>query len=652
MVQAIKQSLADRHSEMKLATYELQPDVSILSYDYLQIDTRHRKQVIDAALEIRRRQRRIAEDSIAIGERLIAVKAVLPHGQFLAWVEAEFGYRPQGVSEEINMAERAAKFPNFGNLNLSSARLLAAPSVPDEAVEDALEAAEKKGAPLTVAETKHFIERHKAPPKMITVQATVTTPHPTAPGRAPAPPMGASPPAQAPDMTLDQAIAFVWGQIKLNISSNEDGPRLAWLTQQSRQFWLKESGANWGVLEAALARVQANLEGSIDHAKRTLQKQQAGPAGSPAQPTTPEQADVQLPVQSAPLWLLQREVRMWLSKHVEATSNADTVLDVIRGGKAGYRFDQLTGFLKEREVVYRKSDLLEAIINVAEQRRIEARIKDSPTTLAQDKQPSDEEAAAIAEVAAEREAEEQARLVAGDGAVPDPIPEPKRESKPKKPKVLSAHRPDDPLLHKARFILHETDQGWRYYWQHATHGDLYGPLCDSKEAAAQSALMALAGVQGPKAETEPPAMPADLAAAGYRLVKVSPTLWAWQMASGPQAIGEDGGGRVEGNWVYDPADAIEEALGDYISNAPAPVAPMTLTGEPFDAWLQACPTDLTLRECVAILELAKATAKRSLDIHQLVQPSSHAQSLYNAVYGALPTWSHLIREMDKAAKHE
>lgn len=174
MGQVSNVDVSKRHAgAMKLATHEQPLDTSGLRYDYEQIAEEHREQVMQAAVEIRRRERRRVEDAIAIGAEFIAVKAILPHGQFLAWVEAEFGYRPQMASEQMNIAERATKFPIIGNLNLTSARLLALPSVPDEAIEDALDAVAKKGAPLTVEETKHIIDLHKAPPKTISVQATV-----------------------------------------------------------------------------------------------------------------------------------------------------------------------------------------------------------------------------------------------------------------------------------------------------------------------------------------------------------------------------------------------------------------------------------------------------------------------------------------------
>lgn len=76
---------------------------------------------------------------------------------------------------------------------------------------------------------------------------------------------------------------------------------------------------------------------------------------------------------------------------------------------------------------------------------------------------------------------------------------------------------------------------------------------------------------------------------------------------------------------------------------PAIEASYTVITEPptFAEWLAAMPTDLSLREQLAILALAKTTALRALGDHP---------KLYNAVYGALPAWSQLITAIEKELK--
>lgn len=76
----------------------------------------------------------------------------------------------------------------------------------------------------------------------------------------------------------------------------------------------------------------------------------------------------------------------------------------------------------------------------------------------------------------------------------------------------------------------------------------------------------------------------------------------------------------------DPDDAID---AEY-TVAPAPLS--------FAEWLAVMPPDLSLAEQLAILALAKTTALHALGDHP---------KLYNAVYGALPTWSNLIHKIEQ-----
>jgi hypothetical protein len=61
------------------------------------------------------------------------------HGEWLPWLDREFGWTVQTAHNFINVYAAAGKFPNFGDLNVpvSSLYLLAAPSTP-EAARDAV----------------------------------------------------------------------------------------------------------------------------------------------------------------------------------------------------------------------------------------------------------------------------------------------------------------------------------------------------------------------------------------------------------------------------------------------------------------------------------------------------------------------------------
>lgn len=117
-----------------------------------------------AALKILQCERRAVDDLIAIGQELIGVKAMMPD-KFTEWIDQEFGYSNGSAHDFMNMARRHLQFPNFGNLGISSARLLSAPSVPDAAIVEACEIAKAEGK-ITLAETKKVIHNHKAPKKL------------------------------------------------------------------------------------------------------------------------------------------------------------------------------------------------------------------------------------------------------------------------------------------------------------------------------------------------------------------------------------------------------------------------------------------------------------------------------------------------------
>jgi Protein of unknown function (DUF3102) len=73
---------------------------------------------------------------IETGHDLIAVKRVLPHGQFLAWVEAECGFSHSTAANYMNAAKLADKFPTVGNLPLPTLYRLAAKASPTGVVAD------------------------------------------------------------------------------------------------------------------------------------------------------------------------------------------------------------------------------------------------------------------------------------------------------------------------------------------------------------------------------------------------------------------------------------------------------------------------------------------------------------------------------------
>ena len=95
---------------------------------------------------IRERIKKTVEGIIEVGNELLAVKDALPHGQFLPWLRAEFGWSERSAQNFMSVAEqfKSAKIADLP-IQPSAAYLLAAPSVPDEAREKAVEKAIKEG---------------------------------------------------------------------------------------------------------------------------------------------------------------------------------------------------------------------------------------------------------------------------------------------------------------------------------------------------------------------------------------------------------------------------------------------------------------------------------------------------------------------------
>ena len=114
--------------------------------------------------------KRAIKDIIEIGRRLTEVRhgidgkpALLSHGEWLTWLEDEFGWKDQTAKNFIKVYEASTKTPNFGDLNLpvSGFYALAAPSTPHEARAAIIEKAKEEK--LSLAEVKRMInEARKA----------------------------------------------------------------------------------------------------------------------------------------------------------------------------------------------------------------------------------------------------------------------------------------------------------------------------------------------------------------------------------------------------------------------------------------------------------------------------------------------------------
>lgn len=121
-------------------------------------------QAREAAQRIKLRLRRSAEDIIEIGRDLIAVKSSIGHGNFLPWVEAEFGMSDQTARRFMQVADAYGGKSNIVlNLDPTALYALAAPKTPIEVreeIERMIEAGEVV-TKATVAQLKAEIETAK-----------------------------------------------------------------------------------------------------------------------------------------------------------------------------------------------------------------------------------------------------------------------------------------------------------------------------------------------------------------------------------------------------------------------------------------------------------------------------------------------------------
>jgi hypothetical protein len=150
------------------------PDSAIrasLRYDYSQIAEASRSHVQAAAVAIVRSGRKAQESLIDIGQRLATVKEMLPHGQFSDWCQTEFEMSLRTAQRMMAVAETfGGKSDTVSFLSDSALYLLSGPSVPEEARQEVIDAAQAAGASPTKTQVQAVIDKHKpAPPSYASV---------------------------------------------------------------------------------------------------------------------------------------------------------------------------------------------------------------------------------------------------------------------------------------------------------------------------------------------------------------------------------------------------------------------------------------------------------------------------------------------------
>lgn len=109
-----------------------------------------------AAERIRGRMHLAAESIIEVGRELIEQKKALGHGNFLPWIEAEFGMHRDTANAYMRIAtEYGENVGHVRHLSFRALAALAAPSTPPE-VREQVEERASKGEKVTAAEVERL----------------------------------------------------------------------------------------------------------------------------------------------------------------------------------------------------------------------------------------------------------------------------------------------------------------------------------------------------------------------------------------------------------------------------------------------------------------------------------------------------------------
>jgi hypothetical protein len=133
------------------------------------------------AEDIRALGKRALDDIIEIGRRLIEAKEIAGHGNWLPWLEREFGWTTDTAQNFMSVASATSKNGNFPNLNvpISGLYLLAAPSTPAKVIEAVGERSER-GERVSLAAVRREIAMAKGI-SIVSAAKPPSYPYPPAP---------------------------------------------------------------------------------------------------------------------------------------------------------------------------------------------------------------------------------------------------------------------------------------------------------------------------------------------------------------------------------------------------------------------------------------------------------------------------------------
>lgn len=137
-------------------------EITTSVFDYEALTLEQRNLIMQRTGEIQERLQRSAQDIWEIGQRLADVRDELKHGQFEAWLKAEFNWSRRTAYNFINVYETFGERANLAQLDIASSALylLAAPSTPQNLREEYLLKA-KEGEKITHKELSSDIKQKK-----------------------------------------------------------------------------------------------------------------------------------------------------------------------------------------------------------------------------------------------------------------------------------------------------------------------------------------------------------------------------------------------------------------------------------------------------------------------------------------------------------
>jgi len=141
------------------------PDSLVRSaFNYASLDTGTAQFLNQQASAIKVLVKQSIENIIEVGKRLNDVKALLVHGQWMDWLEAEFGWTERTALNYMRVAQEF-KIENISNLQIATSALyvLTQPSTPNEAREEAIARAQA-GERITVSSARDLRDKY-IPPK-------------------------------------------------------------------------------------------------------------------------------------------------------------------------------------------------------------------------------------------------------------------------------------------------------------------------------------------------------------------------------------------------------------------------------------------------------------------------------------------------------